>query len=357
MQTRLMDLYSLGGMKFLYKTALCLIRQVGNVITRAKTISEIDAIVHTVSCQLSVRWFASVAQVRFRNNTIKRLHEETEKDIQYTEAEASENYYFPRPSTQSLLIGEREWCALYRHIPQVLRSKHPLLLYRGSDDGFSLWKLLSKAKAHRYTVIIIKGKCGTVAGAFVTENWTKSPKFYGSRATFVFQVEKRKRKEVNKGGGDLDTAAVYGQQGKKADVKGGEMDTAAVYGRQGKNNGVLNIAEAGGGTEPRKNDGDVDTAAEYGKKDRELTYGRNYNEDNSKRYGRMTVYPYCLGEPDHFQRVDAQGLHVGSSLLLDEDLEQCHSLQCSVFGAPALIPAHGFQPVEVELWTFDYKKK
>lgn len=77
-------------------------------------------------------------------------------------------------------------------LPARYQSKDWQLLYSTSRHGISLQTLYRKAAGVTSTVLLVRDAGGYVFGAFCTEPWKPSPRFFGTGETFVFQLEPHK---------------------------------------------------------------------------------------------------------------------------------------------------------------------
>ena len=60
------------------------------------------------------------------------------------------------------------------------------LLYSLNTDGVSMGTFYERCRSWKITLIVIRDKGGFIFGAFCTEKWVKSTKFYGTGETFLF---------------------------------------------------------------------------------------------------------------------------------------------------------------------------
>lgn len=60
------------------------------------------------------------------------------------------------------------------------------LVYTINRDGDSVGTFFEKCKDWKYTLLVVKDSNGWKFGAFCSEYWKKSTKFYGTGENFLF---------------------------------------------------------------------------------------------------------------------------------------------------------------------------
>lgn len=98
-------------------------------------------------------------------------------------------HYEREPSEPSQLISIDDMNAISSHAPLRHRHKKWVLLYSTLRDGISMQTLLRKAKGHAPTVLLVRDMSRHVFGAFCSESWRMSQRYFGTGETFVFRVE------------------------------------------------------------------------------------------------------------------------------------------------------------------------
>lgn len=93
------------------------------------------------------------------------------------------------PSEPSQLISKNDMKAISSHSPLRHRHKKWALLYSTLRDGISMQTLLRKAKGHAPTVLLVRDMSKHVFGAFCSESWRVSQRYFGTGETFVFRVD------------------------------------------------------------------------------------------------------------------------------------------------------------------------
>ena len=94
-----------------------------------------------------------------------------------------------RPSPYSQLVSIDDMNAISSHAPVRHRHKKWVLLYSTLRDGISMQTLLRKAKGHAPTVLLVRDMSKHVFGAFCSESWRVSQRYFGTGETFVFRVD------------------------------------------------------------------------------------------------------------------------------------------------------------------------
>ncbi len=94
-----------------------------------------------------------------------------------------------QPSEPSQLVSLDDMNAICSHVPLRHRHKKWVLLYSTLRDGISMQTLLRKARGHAPTVLLVRDMSRNVFGAFCSESWRLSPRYFGTGETFVFRVD------------------------------------------------------------------------------------------------------------------------------------------------------------------------
>lgn len=92
-------------------------------------------------------------------------------------------------SEESKLISLHDMKGISAHMPLRHRQKKWVLLYSTLRDGISMQTLLRKSKGKFPTVLIVRDMKKHVFGAFCSEPWRISSRYYGTGETFIFRVE------------------------------------------------------------------------------------------------------------------------------------------------------------------------
>lgn len=92
-------------------------------------------------------------------------------------------------SEESNLISVEDMRGISLHMPLRHRQKKWVLLYSTLRDGISMQTLLRKSKGKAPTVLLVRDMKKHVFGAFCSEPWRISSRYYGTGETFVFRVE------------------------------------------------------------------------------------------------------------------------------------------------------------------------
>ena len=72
------------------------------------------------------------------------------------------------------------------HLPAMVRLHAWKKLFAIDRDGYSSLTFFDKLEDNEYTIVAIKDTKGYIFGAFCTEQWATSSKFYGDGYSFVF---------------------------------------------------------------------------------------------------------------------------------------------------------------------------
>lgn len=95
----------------------------------------------------------------------------------------------PILSEESKLVSREDIQSIISHVPLRHRQKSWTLLYSTHRDGISMQTLLRKSKGKAPTVLLVRDMDKHVFGAFCSEPWKLSSRYYGTGETFVFRVE------------------------------------------------------------------------------------------------------------------------------------------------------------------------
>jgi hypothetical protein len=104
---------------------------------------------------------------------------------------ASTTQTCPELSEPSTLLEERHVRALVAEVPLRHRQARWRLAYSTQRDGISLQTMLRKVKGCSPTVLVVRDMGRAVFGAFCSEPWRVSPRYFGTGETFVFTVSPR----------------------------------------------------------------------------------------------------------------------------------------------------------------------
>lgn len=92
-------------------------------------------------------------------------------------------------SDESQLVRISDMQAIASHVPLRHRQKRWTLLYSTHRDGISMQTLLRKCKDWAPTVLIVRDMEKHVFGAYCSESWKLSSRYYGTGETFVFKID------------------------------------------------------------------------------------------------------------------------------------------------------------------------
>jgi len=104
---------------------------------------------------------------------------------------AHPNQSMPTMSEPSALLTEDDIRSLAAEVPLRHRQAQWRLLYSTQRDGISMQTMLRNARGQSPTVLVVRDMGRSVFGAFCSEPWKLSPRYYGTGETFVFQVSPR----------------------------------------------------------------------------------------------------------------------------------------------------------------------
>lgn len=108
----------------------------------------------------------------------------------YPDNDEPDGFHFDHhPSEPSQLVSTDDMNAISSHAPLRHRHKKWVLLYSTLRDGISMQTLLRKAKGHAPTVLLVRDMSRNVFGAFCSESWRVSQRYFGTGETFVFRVD------------------------------------------------------------------------------------------------------------------------------------------------------------------------
>lgn len=96
--------------------------------------------------------------------------------------------YVPPMSEPSALMEAHHMVGLAAEVPMRYRQSTWRLVYSTQRDGISMQTLLRNAKGKSPTVLVVRDMGRAVFGAYCSEPWRLSPRYYGTGETFVFQL-------------------------------------------------------------------------------------------------------------------------------------------------------------------------
>ena len=93
----------------------------------------------------------------------------------------------------SNLIDQDSIRAIASEVPLRHRQAKWKLAYSSQRDGISLQTLLRKCKGRAPTVLLVRDLGKAVFGAYCSESWKLSPRYFGTGETFVFTIAPKSR--------------------------------------------------------------------------------------------------------------------------------------------------------------------
>lgn len=93
----------------------------------------------------------------------------------------------------SQLMARDDMNCLASHMPLRHREKAWTLLYSTHRDGISMQTMLRKSRNMSPTVLVVRDMEKHVFGAFCSEPWKISSRYYGTGETFVFTISPQSR--------------------------------------------------------------------------------------------------------------------------------------------------------------------
>lgn len=97
----------------------------------------------------------------------------------------------PQLSEPSSLMEEHHIRGLIAEIPLRYRQSPWKLEYSTQRDGISMQTMLRSARGKAPTVLVVRDMGKAIFGAFCSEPWKLSSRYYGTGETFVFQLHPR----------------------------------------------------------------------------------------------------------------------------------------------------------------------
>ena len=90
--------------------------------------------------------------------------------------------------SDSVLMSPSHAAFLVDAIPDRYKQASWKLAYSTSRDGISLRTLFRRVSDHSPTLLVVEDMDGSVFGAYASESWRISTKYYGTGETFVFKL-------------------------------------------------------------------------------------------------------------------------------------------------------------------------
>ena len=133
---------------------------------------------------------------------VEETHEKEEKDEEEESKSIGEVFYArdgaaaaARMLDDSSVVTVAQASALTRALPARIRDKAWRLRYSTRRDGVSLRTMYRSAAGAKVgdrqceeSVLLVRTRDGESFGAFTTEHWRVSPRYYGTGESFVFQM-------------------------------------------------------------------------------------------------------------------------------------------------------------------------
>lgn len=121
-----------------------------------------------------------------------RVAPETDATTATTTSENSPSLpALPELSEPSSLMEEHQIRGLIAEIPLRYRQSPWKLVYSTQRDGISMQTMLRSARGKAPTVLVVRDMGKAIFGAFCSEPWKVSTRYYGTGETFVFQLHPR----------------------------------------------------------------------------------------------------------------------------------------------------------------------
>uniref|UniRef100_A0A1D2A5A5 Oxidation resistance protein 1 n=1 Tax=Auxenochlorella protothecoides TaxID=3075 RepID=A0A1D2A5A5_AUXPR len=225
----------------------------------------------------------------------------------------------------SSLLRPGEAAALATLCPTRHRLARWQLAYSTLRDGISMQTMLRMGHGRAPTVLVVRDMDRNVMGAFCSEPWRTSTRFYGTGETFVFQ-----------------------------------LGTQQVRGWCGREECLLSFRQCRAG---------VCRLAPYRAVHNSLARCRAPELSSPQTFFLNPLRSFCVeyqrawrwwtqqnarASNDYFMWGDAEGIAVGGSggyaIWLDADFAKGLSRSCLTFGSPPLVPIEEFDVGAVELW-------
>ena len=105
-----------------------------------------------------------------------------------TPLRAHEDLPLPELSQPSALMEEHHIRALLAEVPLRYRQSSWKLAYSTMRDGISMHTMLRNARGKSPTILVVRDMGKALFGAFCSEAWRLSTRYYGTGETFVFQL-------------------------------------------------------------------------------------------------------------------------------------------------------------------------
>ncbi len=124
--------------------------------------------------------------------TTSNLLETTAASTATTEKDTNSSFQaLPQLSEPSNLMEDHHIRGLLEEIPLRYRQSPWKLVYSTQRDGISMQTMLRNARNKSPTVLVVRDMGKAIFGAFCSEPWKVSTRYYGTGETFVFQLHPR----------------------------------------------------------------------------------------------------------------------------------------------------------------------
>jgi len=202
----IIDSFLVQGPKILVRVGLIVFNQFGKFIEKEEAVSEngnLEDLFKQFAYLMPLRGYKLLQTAfRIRGLSRKQLDKLKHKNIALLE---NGSVTVPEQTwqTQSLtvfavkgsrILSSQEWELLSSWLPDRLRIKKPVCLFKTDTDGYSILTLYNKCKDDDETVLLVKSSVGEIFGGFVTTSWDerntghKTLTYFGTGESFVFRL-------------------------------------------------------------------------------------------------------------------------------------------------------------------------
>ncbi|MDR3548619.1 MAG: TLD domain-containing protein [Candidatus Pacebacteria bacterium] len=94
---------------------------------------------------------------------------------------------------RSEILTESMLVQLGANVPPLVRMKTLDLVFSISSDGVSMRTFYGCLAKYNPTIVLVEDTKGHVFGAYATESWHDSTRFYGTGESFLFKFNVRPR--------------------------------------------------------------------------------------------------------------------------------------------------------------------
>eukprot|EP00727_Mastigamoeba_balamuthi_P001506 m51a1_g11352 hypothetical protein (1051) ;mRNA; r:15935-22059 len=193
---RVVDCYLNEGTKIFYRVGLALLRNARQALLAPRGVSRLEflaTLTRVAAQQDPCSLLRTAFRFRLSRSSLWRIGSSSDMAFRVPQP-AIEVYYRPKLATPSEIFSDVEMEVLWSFLPRRFAVLDPRTLYKASRDGYSLTRLVDKARDYAPLLMVLKLADASVLGCYVSVPLDRSQTpagFFGDGECFVFTLKPR----------------------------------------------------------------------------------------------------------------------------------------------------------------------